>query len=112
MGFLTTLLTKAIGPAVAGAFGIGGSILNNKSTSDTNKTNMAIAQMNNEWSEKMMEKQNQMNIDQWNREAQFTQQQTKNANAFTEHMQHKANEYNSASAQAQRFKDADRTSVV
>lgn len=59
-GFLSKI-GKAIGsvasPLVSGAFGIGSALLGNKSQSDTNKANMQIAQMNNEWSEKMMEKQ-------------------------------------------------------
>lgn len=64
--------------------GIVSSILGNKSQKSANQTNFKIAQMNNEWSERMMEKQNQYDIDMWNRN----------------------NEYNSASAQVQRLKEA------
>lgn len=90
---------KAIGsvasPLVSGAFGVGSALLNNKAQSNANSTNIKIAQMNNEWSEKMMEKQNLMNIDQWNREA-----------AYNTEMWNKTNEYNSAKAQSERFKEA------
>lgn len=65
MGFFQSL-GKAIGsvasPLVSGAFGIGSALLGNNSQRDTNKTNMQIAQMNNEWSEKMMEKQRQYEL--------------------------------------------------
>ena len=72
------------GALVTGASSLLSSIFGTKSQSDANKTNMKIAQMNNEWSERMMEKQNQYDIDMWNRN----------------------NEYNSASAQVERLKDA------
>lgn len=79
---------KAIGsvasPLIGGAFGIGSSLLNNKAQSDANKTNMQIAQMNNQWSEKMMEKQHAYDVEMWN----------------------KNNEYNSASAQRKRYEEA------
>lgn len=68
----------------SGVGGIVSSILGNKSQKSANQTNMKIAQMNNEWSERMMDKQNQYDIDMWSRN----------------------NEYNSASAQVQRLKDA------
>lgn len=87
MGFFQSI-GKAIGsvasPLVSGAFGIGSSLLNNKSQSDTNKTNMQIAQMNNEWSEKMMEKQHSYDLEMWN----------------------KNNEYNSAEQQRKRLEEA------
>lgn len=79
---------KAIGsvasPLISGAFGIGSSLLNNKAQKDTNKTNMQIAQMNNEWSEKMMEKQHAYDVEMWN----------------------KNNAYNSASSQRERLEEA------
>lgn len=99
-------LKGAAGSFVSGAFGIGSSLLNNKAQSDANKMNLKINQMNNDWSEKMMEKQNQMNIAQWQREAEFSKQQTQAANDFTEYMQNKANEFNSAKNQAARLREA------
>lgn len=79
---------KAIGsvssPLISGAFGIGSALLNNKAQSDANKTNMQIAQMNNQWSEKMMEKQHAYDVEMWN----------------------KNNEYNSAVAQRKRYEEA------
>lgn len=99
-----------LGTALAGgASAIGGlisSIFGKKSNDSANQTNLKIAQMNNEWSEKMMDKQNMYNIAQWNREAAFSKQQAADANAFTEYMQDKANQYNSASAQAARLREA------
>lgn len=95
---------------IAGASALGGgifsSILGKKSNDRTNETNLKIAQMNNEWSEKMMDKQNIYNIDQWNREAAFAEKQAADANAFTEYMQDKANKYNSAQEQAKRLREA------
>lgn len=62
---------KAIGsvasPLISGAFGIGSALLGNKSQKDTNQTNMQIAQMNNEWSERMMEKQHAYDVEMWNK---------------------------------------------
>lgn len=87
MGFLGKI-GKAIGsvasPLISGAFGIGSAILGNKSQSDVNKTNMKIAQMNNDWSERMMEKQHAYDVEMWN----------------------KNNEYNSAEAQRRRYEAA------
>ena len=79
---------KAIGsvasPLISGAFGIGSSLLSNKAQSDANKTNLHIAQMNNQWSEKMMEKQHLYDLEMWN----------------------KNNEYNDPSKQVERLKAA------
>lgn len=94
-----------LGGATLGG-GLLSSIFGKKSNDRTNETNMKIAQMNNEWSEKMMDKQNQYNIAQWQREAEFSKQQAADANAFTEYMQDKANQYNSAQAQAERLRAA------
>lgn len=77
--------------AIAGGASLIGNVMGSSNTRDTNRTNMQIAQMNNQWSEKMMEKQNLYNIDQWNREKQFSLEQR---------------EYDSAPQQAQRFRDA------
>ena len=86
MGFLDFL------PGIGDAVDAGISYLNNERT---NKANKEIAQMNNDWSEKMLDKQNQYNIDQWNREA-----------AYQTDMWNKTNEYNSLSAQRQRAEEA------
>lgn len=84
-----------IASAISGASKLLGNLLSNKSQRDTNQANLEIAQMNNEWSERMMDKQNRMNIDQWEREV-----------AYNNEMWQKTNEYNSAKAQAERFKEA------
>lgn len=103
-------ISLAAGTALAGgASALGGiisSIFGRRSNNSANATNMKIAQMNNEWSEKMMDKQNEYNIAQWMREAQFSREQTQAANSFTEYMQDKANKYNSASEQAKRLMQA------
>lgn len=87
MGILKSI-GKAIGsvasPLLSGAFGIGGSILNNKAQESANRTNLQIAQMNNEWSERMMEKQHLYDVELWN----------------------KNNEYNDPSKQVERLKNA------
>lgn len=67
----------------AGA-GLLGNLFGSKSNSNTNKTNLKIAQMNNEFNERMMQKQMDYNTEMWN----------------------KQNQYNSPSAQAQRLRDA------
>lgn len=78
----------AIGSGISGLFNV-------FSQNSANKTNMKIAQMNNQWSEKMMDKQNQFNIDAFNRES-----------AFTKEMWNANNEYNTPQAQAERFRRA------
>lgn len=78
------MLTGILSGVASGVGGIVSSIFGNKSQKSANQTNLKIAQMNNDWSERMMDKQNQFDIDMWNRN----------------------NEYNSASAQVQRLKDA------
>lgn len=102
MGFFDS----AFGGIASGVGGIVSSIFGNKAQRDANKANMQIAQMNNEWSERMMNKQMEYNTAQWQREAAFSKQQASDANAFTEYMQDKANKYNSASAQAARLREA------
>lgn len=64
---------------------IASSIGNAVSTNKTNKTNMAINQMNNEFNAAEAEKARQFQLDMWNR----------------------ANEYNSASARRSRLEEAD-----
>lgn len=84
MSLLGLGLMGLAGSLVGGAF-------SHSSQSSANSTNLRIAQMNNEWSEKMMEKQNQYNIDQWNRAKEFALEQR---------------DYDSAVNQAQRFREA------
>lgn len=104
---LGALIGVSAGSALLGA---GTSISANKknaqSVSDTNAANMAIAQMNNEWSEKMAQKQ--MDYNTMMNEKQFGQakelQQIQND--YQTEMWNKTNEYNSASAQRQRLEDA------
>lgn len=69
---------------VSGAGSIGTGLLNALSQRSTNKTNLKIAQINNEFNERMQDKQNAWNLEQWTRE----------------------NEYNSAAAQVERYKAA------
>lgn len=68
--------------------GAGASLLGNlfgsKSQSDANKTNLKIAQMNNEFNQRMMQKQMDYNTEMWQRQ----------------------NEYNTPAAQVQRLRNA------
>lgn len=61
-----------------------GNLFGSKNQSDANKTNLKIAQMNNEFNERMMQKQMDYNMDMWNRQ----------------------NAYNTPSAQVQRLRNA------
>lgn len=90
MAFLDVLgaIASPVSSVVSGIFG-------KKSQDSANKTNIQLAQMNNEWSEKMMDKQNRLNIEQWKREADYNTE-----------MWNKTNEYNSASNQAKRLREA------
>ena len=47
--------------------GLLSNLFNFGANKNTNKTNLKIAQMNNEWSEKMMQKQMDYNTDMWNK---------------------------------------------
>lgn len=77
-----------LGGIIQGGSGVLGSLLGgifgSSSQNSANKTNLKIAQMNNEFNERMMQKQMDYNTDMWN----------------------KQNEYNTASAQVQRLRDA------
>ena len=70
-------LFGGLGSVVSGAIGA-------KSTSDTNKTNLKIAQMNNDFNAREAQKARDFQLNMWNRE----------------------NEYNSASSQRKRLEDA------
>lgn len=71
-------------PLVGDATSLVGSILGAKNVKDTNETNLQIAQMNNEFNERMFERQMDYNTFMWNQ----------------------TNSYNSASAQRQRLESA------
>ena len=70
--------------AIAAGASIIGSLFGGSNTKSTNKTNLKIAQMNNEYNKAMFDQQIQYNWDMWNAE----------------------NAYNTASAQRQRLEDA------
>lgn len=72
------------GTLVSAGTGLLTSILGLKSQNSANKTNMKIAQMNNEWSERMMDKQHMYDVEMWN----------------------KNNEYNDPAKQVERLKGA------
>lgn len=94
-------------PAIISAAGVlGSSLLGNASQSSANKQNMQIAKMNNEWSERMLNKQITANQVQLRMEQDFANQQAKAANDFTEKMWNQTNEYNSAKNQAARLREA------
>lgn len=93
--------------ALIGALGgIGSAGIGALSQGSANRANLRIAQMNNEWSERMMDKQASINYAQWLRESQFSEAMADKANAFTEYMFDRANEYNSAKNQAARLREA------
>lgn len=76
--------------AILGSAAIGagssllGGLFGSSNNSSTNKTNLKIAQMNNEFNERMLDKQMAYNTDMWN----------------------KQNEYNTAENQVKRFQEA------
>ena len=72
------------GALIGGASKLLGSIFGSSNNNNTNKTNLRIAQMNNEYNERMFDKQIQYNWDMWN------------AN----------NDYNSAASQFKRYEEA------
>lgn len=73
-----------LGAAIGAGASLLGNIFNRSSQNSANSTNMRIAQMNNQWSEEMMQKQMDYNTDMWN----------------------KNNKYNSASEQRRRLEQA------
>lgn len=94
--------------------GAGASLLDNlfgsKSQSDTNKTNLQIAQMNNEYNERMFNKQLEYNQDMFNQQIEYDQKKMDQQNNFTARMQNEAigsqQVYNSAKAQRARLEAA------
>lgn len=89
MGVVGTILgTAGAASAISGAAGIGSTIASNKANKD-------IAQMNNQFNEKMLQKQMDYNTEMYNR-------QLGDAWQFYEDQK----QYNSASAQAERLREA------
>lgn len=110
MGFIIPALIGAVGSVVGGLF-------NKSSQSSANRQNLQIAQMNNEFNERMLERQIDYNYDMFNRQASFSNKQLEKqnafneamadkANAFTLSMWNKANEYNSPENQRARLESA------
>lgn len=94
--------------------GVGASLLGNifgsKSQSDTNKTNLQIAQMNNEFNERMFNQQLEYNQDMFNQQVDYdwkkTQYQTEKNNAAQLAAVGMQQEYNSAVNQRKRLEAA------
>lgn len=59
------------GAIIGGVSNLVGNLFGSSSTKSTNKTNLKIAQMNNEWSERMMQKQMDYNTDMWNKQNEY-----------------------------------------
>lgn len=99
---------------LGGLLGVGtsilGNVLGNKSQSDTNKTNLQIAQMNNEYNERMFNKQLEYNQDMFNQQIEYDQKKMEQQNNFNARMQNEAigaqQVYNSAKAQRARLEAA------
>ena len=80
-----SILSTITGSSLVGAgASLLGNLIGSANQSSVNKTNMQIAQMNNEFNERMMQKQMDYNTEMWNKE----------------------NAYNTPAAQAQRLRDA------
>lgn len=99
---------------LGGLLGVGTSILSNvlgnKSQSDTNKTNLQIAQMNNEYNERMFNKQLEYNQDMFNQQIEYDwkkmqEQNTHNA-LMAEGAFNRQAKYNSAVEQRKRLEAA------
>lgn len=106
MGFFSKFGDALIGAAGGLISGVTGNVIGKKSQDNTNETNLKIAQMNNEWSEKMLDKQERYNQLQWQREAEYNKQMVDYQNKWNLEQWNRENEYNSASSQAQRLRDA------
>lgn len=93
--------------ALAGAgSGLMSGFFGAKGQSDANKANKEIAQMNNEWSEKMLDKQAKYNIDQWNRESAYNTEMYNRQEAFQREQTQLQMDYNSLASQRQRAEEA------
>lgn len=100
-----------LGSALIGAgASLLGNIFGSKSQSDTNKTNLQIAQMNNEYNERMFNKQLEYNQDMFNQQIEYDQKKMDQQNNFNARMQNEAigaqQVYNSAKAQRARLEAA------
>lgn len=100
-----------LGSALVGAgASLLGNIFGSKSQSDTNKTNLQIAQMNNEYNERMFNKQLEYNQDMFNQQIDYDQKKMQQQNSFNYMMQNNAmasqQNYNSAKAQRARLEAA------
>lgn len=106
MGLGALIGISAGSAALSAGSAIAGNAMNKHSVDRTNETNMQIAQMNNEWSEKMMEKQmaynTQMNQTQFNQAKELQGIQ----NDFQSEMWNQTNEYNSPENQRKRLEQA------
>lgn len=99
---------------LGGLIGAGASLLGNifgsKSQSDTNATNLQIAQMNNEYNERMFNQQLEYNQDMFNQQVDYdwkkTQYQTEKNNAAQLAAVGMQQEYNSAVNQRKRLEAA------
>lgn len=80
-----------LGSALIGAgASLLGNIFGSKSQSDTNKTNLQIAQMNNEYNERMFNKQLEYNQDMFNQQIEYDQKKMEQQNNFNARMQNEA----------------------
>lgn len=100
-----------LGSALVGAgASLLGNIFGSKSQSDTNKTNLQIAQMNNEYNERMFNQQLEYNQDMFNQQVDYdwkkTQYQTEKNNAAQLAAIGMQQEYNSAVNQRKRLEAA------
>lgn len=104
--FMSLLASALVG---AGA-SLLGNIFGSKSQSDTNKTNLQIAQMNNEYNERMFNKQLEYNQDMFNQQIEYDwkkmqEQNTHNA-LMAEGAFNRQAKYNSAVEQRKRLEAA------
>lgn len=100
-----------LGSALIGAgASLLGNIFGSKSQSDTNRTNLQIAQMNNEYNERMFNQQLEYNQDMFNQQVDYdwkkTQYQTEKNNAAQLAAIGMQQEYNSAVNQRKRLEAA------
>lgn len=99
---------------LGGLLGVGtsilGNVLGNKSQSDTNNTNLQIAQMNNEYNERMFNKQLEYNQDMFNQQIEYDWKKMQDQNTHNALMAEAAfnrqAKYNSAVEQRKRLEAA------
>lgn len=100
-----------LGSALVGAgASLLGNIFGSKSQSDTNKTNLQIAQMNNEYNERMFNKQLEYNQDMFNQQTEYDWKKMKEQNLqnalMAEGAFNREAKYNSAVEQRKRLEAA------